>query len=310
MSRKPVLIILIGSIVCWGILTVLYANRPILPAVAVTRSTPPRRVPAKAATKKVHVRAARTAPKVERYTIPPGLRGSVFFQGSTSLPEVALTFDDGPDAVYTPQILSILEQYGVKATFFCIGKQVLANTRIVQQVYNDGDVIASHTWSHPDLTKLSAASIQTQLHLTSDAIGNAIGVHPILFRPPYGAYNNFVQGQVAQTGLTTVMWSVDTRDWTRPGVYGIVNTALAFARNGSIILMHDGGGNRSETVEAVPIIIRTLLQRGFKLVTMIQLINDTHKLHTRKTTNSLSVATTSYPVEAWVDAVLIRRKPA
>jgi peptidoglycan/xylan/chitin deacetylase (PgdA/CDA1 family) len=90
--------------------------------------------------------------------------------------------------------------------------------------------------------------------LTSDAIGNAIGVHPILFRPPYGAYNNFVQGQVAQTGLTTVMWSVDTRDWTRPGVYGIVNTALAFARNGSIILMHDGGGNRSETVEAVPII--------------------------------------------------------
>jgi peptidoglycan/xylan/chitin deacetylase (PgdA/CDA1 family) len=100
------------------------------------------------------------------------------------------------------------------------------------------------------------------------------------------------------------MWSVDTRDWTRPGVYGIVNTALAFARNGSIILMHDGGGNRSETVEAVPIIIRVLLQRGFKLVTMIQLINDTHKLHT------LSVATTSYPVEAWVDAVLIRRKPA
>ncbi|HEX6480818.1 MAG TPA: polysaccharide deacetylase family protein [Ktedonobacteraceae bacterium] len=285
MSRKLVLIVLMGSIVCWGMLAVLYANRPILPAAAVTISALPRLIPLKTATRAVHVRAAmtspkidRTPPKIEKNIIPQGLRGSVFFQGSTGLPEVALTFDDGPNAVYTPQILSILQQYGVKATFFCIGEQVPANTRIVRQVYNDGDIIASHTWSHPNLTKLSATSIQTQLHLTSAAIGNAIGVHPILFRPPYGAYNNFVQGQVAQTGLTTVMWNVDTRDWTRPGVYRIVNTALATVRNGSIILMHDGGGNRTETVEALPIIIGALLQRGFKLVTVIQLINDTHTL--------------------------------
>ncbi|HEX6484074.1 MAG TPA: polysaccharide deacetylase family protein [Ktedonobacteraceae bacterium] len=298
MSRKLILIALTGSLVCWGILAVLYVNRPILPATAVAISIAPLHVPSKAATKTVYVRAARRAPTVETYTIPADLRGSVFFQGSTSLPEVALTFDDGPNAVYTPQILSILEQYGVKATFFCIGEQVPANTRIVQQVYNDGDIIASHTWSHPNLTTLSATSIQAQLHLTSDAIENAIGVHPTLFRPPYGAYNNFVQGQVAQTGLATVMWNVDTRDWTRPGVYSIVNTALATVRNGSIILMHDGGGNRSETVEALPIIIRALHQRGFKLVTMIRLIIDTHKLDAMKSINSPLVATTGYQAEA------------
>jgi peptidoglycan/xylan/chitin deacetylase (PgdA/CDA1 family) len=211
-------------------------------------------------------------------TIPPAIKGNVFFQGSTRLPEVALTFDDGPNAIYTPQILHILEQYGVKVTFFCIGKQVPANARVLQQAHNDGDVIANHSWSHPKLIQLSGASIQAQLHMTSIAIHNAIGVYPLLFRPPYGAYDNFVQGLVAQSGLTSVMWNVDTRDWTRPGVNGIINTALAEVRNGSIILMHDGGGNRSETVEALPTIIRMLQQQGFKLVTVIQLINDTHTL--------------------------------
>lgn len=276
------MIVLTAGIVCWGILAVVYANMPVFSAAAVTIPTPtPTRVaPTHTAKKTIHVRIAKTLSGDDINSLPPGLKGSVFFQGSTHLPEIALTFDDGPNPVYTPQILTILQQYSVKATFFSIGQQVPANARILQQVYNDGDTIASHTWNHPDLTRLSAASIQAQLHMTSNAIQNAIGVRPLLFRPPYGAYNNFVHGLVAQFGLTTVMWSVDTNDWKRPGVNSIVNAALAAARNGSIILMHDGGGNRTETVEALPIIIRTLLQRGFKLVTVNQLINDTHNLGT------------------------------
>lgn len=146
--------------------------------------------------------------------------------------------------------------------------------------------------------------------MTSDAIQNAIGIRPLLFSPPYGAYDNFVHVLVAQFGLTTVMWRVDTNDWKRPGVNSIVNTALAAARKGSIILMHDGGGNRTETVEALPIIIHTLLQRGFKLVTVNQLINDTHNLGTVKSTNSSPAATIGEQPEAWVDALFTQRKPA
>jgi peptidoglycan-N-acetylglucosamine deacetylase len=281
--RKPLLIFLTWGIVCWGLLVIVYANWPAAPAAAVALSTPTAHAPSPQAPTKtpqrtVHVRVTKKVLGSTVNTIPPAIRGSVFFQGSSRLPEVALTFDDGPNAIYTPQILRILEQYNVKATFFCIGEQVPANARILQQVYNDGDVIANHTWSHPELTQLSGATIQAQLRMTSDAIYNATGVYPLLFRPPYGAYDNFVQGLVAQNGLTSVMWNVDTRDWTLPGVNSIVKTAMAEVRNGSIILMHDGGGNRSETVEALPTIIQMLQQRGYKLVTVVQLINDTHQL--------------------------------
>lgn len=179
---------------------------------------------------------------------------------------IALTFDDGPDAVFTPQVLRLLRQYRVRATFFCIGRQVQRYPYLLQQMYQAGEVIGNHTWSHPNLTRLSSDAIQQQLRSTSLIIQQTIGVPPEIFRPPYGATNARVRGIAAQLGLQQIMWTIDTRDWRQPGVRAIVNAVLTNAKNGSIVIMHDGGGDRSQTVQALPQIITGLQQRGFTYV--------------------------------------------
>lgn len=186
--------------------------------------------------------------------------------------EIALTFDDGPSPVYTPQVLSILQHYKVHATFFCVGEWVQLYPGLVQDTFRAGNVIGDHTWSHPDLTKLSPYTVRWQLSSASAAIQYAIGSLPVLFRPPYGATDATVVSVASQLGLLQVMWTVDPRDWSLPGVSAIVNIVLSHATNGSIILMHDGGGNRTETVLALPLIISALQQRGFTFVTVPQLL--------------------------------------
>jgi peptidoglycan/xylan/chitin deacetylase (PgdA/CDA1 family) len=185
---------------------------------------------------------------------------------------IALTFDDGPSPVYTPQVLSILQHYKVHATFFCIGEWVQLYPGLVQETFRAGNVIGDHTWSHPDLTRLSPYAVRWQLSSASAAIQYAIGSPPVLFRPPYGATDAAVVSVASQLGLLQILWTVDPRDWSRPGVDAIVNIVLSHATNGSIILMHDGGGNRSETVLALPLIITALQQRGFSFVTVPQLL--------------------------------------
>lgn len=186
--------------------------------------------------------------------------------------EIALTFDDGPSPVYTPQVLSILQRYKVHATFFCIGEWVQLYPSLVQETFRAGNVIGDHTWSHPDLTRLSAYAVRWQLRSASAAIQYAIGSPLVLFRPPYGATDATVVSVASQLGLLQILWTVDPRDWSRPGVDAIVTNVLSHVTNGSIILMHDGGGDRSETVLALPLIISTLLQRGFTFVTVPQLL--------------------------------------
>jgi len=186
----------------------------------------------------------------------------------TASATVALTFDDGPQPNFTPQILHVLQQYGVHATFFCIGSQVQAYPAIVRQTVQGGNVVGNHSWSHPNLTTLSSAAIRQQLSTTSAAISQATGSVPTLFRPPYGATNETVRSIAAQLGMVQILWTLDTRDWQRPGVAAIVNAALTSARNGSIIILHDGGGDRSQTVQALPQIISGLEQRGFTFTTV------------------------------------------
>lgn len=181
---------------------------------------------------------------------------------------VALTFDDGPQPVFTPQILTELQLYGVHATFFCIGRQVQAYSNIVRQLYQSGNVVGNHSWSHPNLTRLSPAAIRWQLSATSVIIQQVTGAAPTLFRPPYDVTNATVRRIAAQLGLVQAGWTIDTHDWQRPGVARIVSTTLTQARNGSIILMHDGGGDRSQTVQALPQIIRGLRQRGFAFIVL------------------------------------------
>jgi len=199
-----------------------------------------------------------------------------FYHGNTGLPEIALTFDDGPNPPYTAQILAILERYHVKATFFCVGKQVQAYPGLVKQEYDSGYLVENHSWSHANLPFLSDASLLWQFSTTQNIIEHATGARPTYFRPPYGAFNAAVLTNANRFGLSTVLWNVDPRDWSRPGVNTIVARIIAQTVNGSIILMHDGGGDRSQTVAALPIVITWFLRHGYRFVTLEQLVADYH----------------------------------
>jgi peptidoglycan/xylan/chitin deacetylase (PgdA/CDA1 family) len=200
---------------------------------------------------------------------------TIFWQGSPNLHEVALTFDDGPSPTYTPQILAVLTANGVPATFFLIGNQAATYPSLVHSEAAAGMLVEDHSWSHPDLTTLSAAGVMAQLGDTAQAIDKTLGSAEVtLFRPPYGNVDPSVLAVAAQLHLMAVKWDVDPSDWARPGVSAIVNRVLAQTHNGAIILMHDGGGNRSETVAALPQIFMALRQRGYRFVTVPQLMAD------------------------------------
>lgn len=192
--------------------------------------------------------------------------------GNPHLPEIALTFDDGPSAGYTTQVLSVLRKYGVHATFFMLGQWVQRYPDLARAVLADGHAVENHSWSHPDLTTLSTQAIQQQLANTSNVIKQTLGVAPTLFRPPYGAYNSRVLSVAGSLHLTPVLWDIDPRDWSRPGTNTIINRVLSHLHNGAIILMHDGGGDRSQTVQALPTIIQQVRARGYRLVTVPLLI--------------------------------------
>lgn len=196
------------------------------------------------------------------------------YSGNPQVPEIALCFDDGPNPLYTSQILSILQSYGIHATFFVIGQQAANNPGLVLQEYQEGNAMGNHTWDHPNLTTLTAAQVRTELLSTSNKIASITGQTPVVFRPPGGNFNSSVQSIAANLGLSTVLWNVDPKDWSLPGVNAIIQNVLNSTTNGSIILMHDGGGDRSETVAALPTIISTLLQRGYRFVTIPQMIQD------------------------------------
>jgi peptidoglycan-N-acetylglucosamine deacetylase len=180
---------------------------------------------------------------------------------------IALTIDDGPDPVYTPQVLQVLRQYHVTATFSMIGTRVAAYPHLARAVAEAGHHIANHTWTHANLTSMSARRVHSELALTSQAIHAAADVRPALFRAPYGAWTPAVIRQCEQMKMIPLDWSVDPRDWARPGTRSIIRNIMHNTRPGSIILEHDGGGNRSETVEALHIVLPRLQRHGFRFVT-------------------------------------------
>ena len=181
---------------------------------------------------------------------------------------IALTIDDGPHPVYTPQVLRLLARYRVTATFSMIGIQVAAEPAIAREVAAAGHVISNHTWRHLDLAWLSPPAVIAEMDRATDAIHRATGQAPTVFRAPYGAWSGAVLRRCEQTGMTPLDWSVDPRDWSRPGVAAIVANIMRNTRTGSIILEHDGGGNRTETVAALGIVIPRLLDAGYHFVTV------------------------------------------
>ena len=180
---------------------------------------------------------------------------------------VALTIDDGPSPVYTPQILRILRRYGVTASFSMIGLNAATYPGVAREVAEAGHMIVNHTWNHYNLRYMSAAGVWDEIARATDAIHAATGKHPSMFRAPYGVWAPAAFSYCAQAGLTPLAWSVDPRDWSRPGVRSIVRTVESDTRTGSVILEHDGGGNRSQTVAALKIWLPRLLDAGYQFTT-------------------------------------------
>jgi len=176
---------------------------------------------------------------------------------------VYLTFDDGPSAKYTAQVLKILQTYKVRATFFVIGQNVKRYPALTRRADQRGHSVQSHTWSHPNLTKVNWSTFKYQITATDRLVRAQTGYTPRCLRPPYGATNRLVSRRAATLGKQIKLWSVDPRDWTRPGKAVIARRVLANVRSGSVILLHDGGGNRSQTVAALPTILKTLKARGY-----------------------------------------------
>jgi peptidoglycan/xylan/chitin deacetylase (PgdA/CDA1 family) len=181
---------------------------------------------------------------------------------------IALTIDDGPDPVYTPQVLGVLHRYGVTATFSMVGLHVAAYPHLARSVTEAGHHIANHTWTHSNLARVPVHRVHTELAWTSHAIHSATGVHPKLFRAPYGAWSATVIRQCDRMRMVPMDWSVDPRDWARPGVRSIVRNIMHHTHPGSIILEHDGGGNRSQTVDALKIVLPRLLREGYQFQTV------------------------------------------
>jgi peptidoglycan/xylan/chitin deacetylase (PgdA/CDA1 family) len=178
--------------------------------------------------------------------------------------DIALTIDDGPDPTYTPQILDLLARYRITATFCMIGSRAAAQPTLVARVAAAGHHIANHTYTHPlNLPTLAPAQIHDQIARTSDALTRLAGTRPTLFRAPGGNWSPTVLAACAAAGLRPLDWSVDPRDWSLPGVPHIVQVILTQTRPGSIILDHDGGGNRQQTVEALGIALPRLIDAGY-----------------------------------------------
>lgn len=185
-------------------------------------------------------------------------------------PYVALTFDDGPSAALTPRVLDILKRNNAVGTFFVLGQNASAHRGVIARAAAEGNEIGVHTWSHIKMTGSSLAKVDSEISRTRDVIYQATGRVPKVMRPPYGATNAaLVQRMGSQFGMRTILWDVDTLDWRHPGVQKVINTAVGQAKPGSIILVHD---IHASTVAAVEGIVRGLQARGFKLVTVSQLI--------------------------------------
>lgn len=192
--------------------------------------------------------------------------GAASPQAAAASKYVILTFDDGPSP-YTPKVLALLRQYGVKATFFELGQNVARYPATTRQVHAAGHSVQNHTWSHPDLRYVSWTKFRSEVLSTDRVIRAQTGTTPHCLRPPYGGANALTYRRAASLGKKLRLWTVDPADWSRPGTSTIVRRVLSKVRNGSVILLHDGGGNRSQTVAALPTILRTLKARGYTFYT-------------------------------------------
>lgn len=198
-------------------------------------------------------RAARPTPTTPTAPAAAGSAGVVY-----------LTFDDGPTPAWTPRVLALLARYQAWATFFVLGRSAAAHPELVRQEFAAGHGVGNHTWSHRRLTELRGAQLVAEVNGTSTVIQQITGAPVRCLRPPFATVDAASAEQVRALGLRLVLWDIDTNDWLRPGTGAIAGRVLGRVRSGDVILMHDGGGNRSQTVAALEQVLATLSARGYR----------------------------------------------
>lgn len=208
--------------------------------------------------------------------------GQILWEIKTDEKIVALTFDDGPHKKYTPEILDLLEKYNAKATFFVVGEHAEKNPEIVLKMYEDGHELAIHTYTHP--LRTNVPNLMKEIKQTHETLYGITGFSPTLFRPVEGQYTDAMIEAIVKEGYKVVMWSwhLDTMDWKSPGADKIVDTVLNGVKEGSVVLFHDGGGNRQQTIKALEKIIPELEKEGYKFLTISELL-EVQKANNKKT---------------------------
>ncbi|MDT8863068.1 polysaccharide deacetylase family protein [Alkalihalobacillus sp. MEB130] len=199
----------------------------------------------------------------------------MIYMGDSSRKQIALTFDDGPEKTYTPQILEILRDKEVKATFFVVGKMAKEYPEQLKQMYEEGHVIGNHTWDHPYITELTDEQLIENVQSTNEEIEKITGFKPNLFRPPFGEMEDRQAGLLHQQGYRTIMWTADTKDWSGVPAEKIVSTVKQEARPGVIVLQHNYHvEGEFDTVQALPEIIDDLKAEGYEFVTVPTLLGE------------------------------------
>jgi peptidoglycan/xylan/chitin deacetylase (PgdA/CDA1 family) len=224
-------------------------------------------------------RTGRGFPQREILDLASEFPGLVFNRGPANVKMIALTFDDGPDSLFTPQILDILQKYKVKATFFLIGKRAEVHRDIVRRMAREGHVVGNHSWSHPNLIKLDRQALEKEIMKTENLLLKDVGYRTALFRSPYGSLDRQKVREVQGLGYKVIAWNVDSLDWKGLTGEQVRSNILENVRKGSIVLQHSAGGpgeDLSGTAEALPVIIRTLIKEGYRFVTIPELLGIRH----------------------------------
>lgn len=188
-----------------------------------------------------------------------------------TLPEkgtVALTFDDGPSPIYTPEILAILKKYHIKATFFVVGANAKKYPDMIKAIYADGHHIDSHTYTHPMLTKLSNSNLHWEITEPSIVVHNIIGIYPACLRYPFGASNGKVREAIREAGMNPVPMGFNSFDYERPGTQKIIDWVLKNVHSQQVFLFHDGYDRREQTAAALPAIIEGIQKKGLGFSTI------------------------------------------
>jgi peptidoglycan-N-acetylglucosamine deacetylase len=196
---------------------------------------------------------------------PPRTPGSTWSGGGIRIGPnqrrvIYLTFDDGPHSPYTEQVLDLLAQYNAKATFFVVGRSARGNPDLIKSMYEAGHGIGNHTWSHRNLQGVTQEVFTQEMASTAQAVGKYMAS---CMRPPYGATDASTHSHAREMGYSVVMWSIETWDWKRPGASTIASRVINQAFPGAIVLLHDGGGNRTQTVAALAVILKELSAQGY-----------------------------------------------